>query len=134
MQIKLGLTTGEKPTMKFFQTFAVSLVAVITFVFAASGQTSPKTDFQNVKVGNFGQMDDNFFRGAQPLPEDYKSLADLGIKTIIDLRNDPTTYEKSAAEAVGMKYVNIPMSGWQSPKDEDLQAFLKLANDPATGK
>ena len=50
--------------MKFFQSFAVSFVAVIAFVFAASAQTSLTTDFQNVKVGNFGQMDDNFFRGA----------------------------------------------------------------------
>jgi len=120
--------------MKFFQSFALSLVAVIAFVFAASAQTSPTTDFQNVKVGNFGQMDDNFFRGAQPLPDDYKSLADLGIKTIIDLRNDPTDYEKSAAEAVGIKYINIPMSGWKSPSDSDLQQFLKIANDPETGK
>ena len=120
--------------MKFFQSFAACLVALLAFVFTASAQSSPKTDFQNVNVGNFGQMDDNFFRGAQPLPEDYKALADLGIKTIVDLRNDPTTYEKSAAEAVGIKYVNIPMSGWKSPSDADLEAFLKLANDPSTGK
>jgi protein tyrosine/serine phosphatase len=119
---------------KFFNTYALALAAIFTFVFAASAQTSPKTDFQNVKIGNFGQMDDNFYRGAQPFPEDYKALADLGIKTIIDLRNDPTDYEKTDAEAVGIKYVNIPMSGWQSPKDSDLQAFLKLANDPGTGK
>jgi protein tyrosine/serine phosphatase len=120
--------------MKFFQSFATCLVALLAFVFSVSAQSSPKPDFQNVKVGNFGQMDDNFFRGAQPLPDDFKALAEIGIKTIIDLRNDPTDYEKSAAEAVGIKYVNIPMSGWKSPKDKDLQAFLKLANDPETGK
>ena len=119
---------------KVFQFYAVSLVALLAFVFTASAQSTTNSVFPNVKVGNFGQMDENFYRGAQPLPEDYKSLADLGIKTIVDLRNDPTDYEKSSAEAVGIKYVNIPMSGWKSPKDEDLQAFLKLANDPATGK
>ena len=70
----------------------------------------------------------------QPLPDDYKSLADLGIKTIIDLRNDPTDYEKSAAEAVGMKYINIPMSGWKSPSDADLEQFLKIVDNPGTGK
>ena len=26
------------------------------------------------------------------------------------------------------------MSGWKSPKDSDLQTFLKIANDPSTGK
>lgn len=95
--------------------------------------TSPST-FANVKIGNFGQMDENYYRGAQPMPDDYKSLADLGIKTIIDLRNDPTDYEKSAAEAVGIKYINLPMSGWQKPDDEDIAKFLQIANDPATGK
>ena len=54
-------------------------------------------------------MDERYYCGAQPEPGDYQALADLGIKTVVDLRNDPTDYEKSAAEAVGMKYVNIPM-------------------------
>ena len=79
-------------------------------------------------------MDDRFYRGAQPETSDYQSLKDLGINTVIDLRNDPTDYEKAAVEALGMTYVNIPMSGWRSPKDEDLAHFMKLANDPNTGK
>jgi tyrosine-protein phosphatase SIW14 len=78
-------------------------------------------------------MDERFYRGAQPLQGDYQSLKDLGINTVIDLRNDPTDYEKSAVEALGMKYVNIPMSGWKSPKDSDIQQFLQLMNDPSTG-
>lgn len=111
----------------------VALIALFSFAAITAAQTSPSTQFKNIKIGNFGQMDENFYRGAQPLPDDYKSLADIGIKTVIDLRNDPMDYAKSSAEAVGLKYVNIPMSGWKSPKDTDLRAFLKLANDPATG-
>ena len=79
-------------------------------------------------------MDERFYRGAQPSQTDYQSLKDLGIKTVIDLRNDPTDYEKSAVEALGMTYINIPMSGWRSPKDRDLEKFLSLANNPETGK
>lgn len=109
-------------------------MAVLSFAIFASAQTSPKTDFPGIKIGNFGQMDDNYYRGAQPLQDDYKSLAALGINTIIDLRNDPTDYEKAGAEAAGIKYINIPMSGWQSPKDSDVEQFLKIANDPSTGK
>ena len=33
-----------------------------------------------------------------------------------------------------MRYVNIPMSDTSYPKDEQTAAFLKLVNDPATGK
>lgn len=109
-----------------------ALTAIFTFAAVSSAQTSPKA-FNNITIENFGQMDERFYRGAQPMPGDFKALADLGIKTIIDLRGDPTDYEKSAVEAAGMKYINIPMSGYKTPKDTDLIAFLKLANDPETG-
>lgn len=113
-------------------------LAVFTFVFsftsAGFAQSAPNDDFPQVKIINFGQMDERFYRGGQPLPEDYQSLKDLGIKTVIDLRNDPTDYEKTAVEALGMKYVNIPMSGWKYPKDEQIAQFMKVANDPESGK
>ena len=96
--------------------------------------TTAKKDFSNVKIGNFGQMDERFFRGAQPLETDYQSLKDLGVNTVIDLRNDPAAYEKGAVEALGMKYVNIPMSGWKSPQQADIDTFLALVKNPDTGK
>src|SRR5262245_2990718 len=77
-----------------------------------SGAVSAKSNssFPDVQIRNFGQMDERFYRGAQPKESDYQALADLGIKTIIDLRDDPVSYEKRDAEALGMKYINIPMS------------------------
>lgn len=93
-----------------------------------------KPDFSSIKIGNFGQMDDRFYRGAQPLESDYQALKDIGINTIIDLRNDPTEYEKKTVEALGMTYVNIPMSGWKSPKQADIDQFLALIEKPDTGK
>lgn len=116
-----------------FRTCAAVLATIFTFAIFAQAQTSP-SQFDGIKIGNFGQMTDNYYRGAQPMPDDYASLAKLGIKTIIDLRNDPVDYEKADAEAAGIKYINIPMSGWQSPKDADIQKFMSIANDPATGK
>src|SRR5215204_555537 len=96
--------------------------------------TATKADFSNIKIGNFGRMDERFYRGAQPLESDYQALKDLGINTIIDLRNDPMEYEKGAVEALGMKYVSIPMSGWKSPQQKDVDAFLALVNNEETGK
>ena len=46
----------------FFALFAFVLVSSITAV-------AQQTD---VKIKNFGQMDDRFYRGAQPKEEDYK--------------------------------------------------------------
>jgi protein tyrosine/serine phosphatase len=106
--------------------FVLALSAVS---FAQSAQPS----FPNVKIKNFGQMDERFYRGAQPKESDYASLAALGIKTVIDLRDDAKDYEKPAVEALGMRYVNIPMSDKDYPREEQIEAFLKLANDPETG-
>jgi protein tyrosine/serine phosphatase len=120
-------------TKKFFRAYAGTFLFILAF-FASAGlaQTEPKP-FPNVKIINFGQMDERYYRGGQPEKGDYQSLKDLGVNTVIDLRNDPTDYEKTEVEALGMKYVNIPMSGWKTPKDGEVEAFLKVMNDPATG-
>jgi tyrosine-protein phosphatase SIW14 len=111
----------------------ISLALVLGFSIMGFAQTSP-SEFSGVKIKNFGQMDERFYRGGQPEMSDYQSFQDLGITTVIDLRNDPTDYEKSAVEALGMTYVNIPMSGWKTPKDEDLEKFMSIVNNAETGK
>jgi protein tyrosine/serine phosphatase len=114
------------------------LFAVVALVLASSitafTQELNKTDVSKVSIKNFGQMDDRFFRGAQPKQEEYKELAALGITTVIDLQDDPTTYEKQNVEALGMKYINIPMSDKDYPESAKIDQFLKLVNDPSTGK
>ena len=79
-------------------------------------------------------MDARFYRGAQPKEQDYRDLAALGIKTVIDLQAEPKDYEKSMVESLGMKYVNIPMIDRKYPTEEATRMFLKVANDPDTGK
>jgi len=113
-----------------FAVVAVLSVAVVT----SAQKVSDSSSNQTVKIKNFGQMDDRFYRGAQPKENDYKALAQLGIKTIIDLREDPEQYSKSAVEAQGMTYINIPMIAKKYPTPEATATFLKTVNDPATGK
>ncbi len=119
-----------------FRHLTGTLLAIIVLSVAVFAQTPqmPQADFSNIKIKNFGQMDERFYRGAQPKEKDYKELAALGIKTVIDLRDEPTDYEKPAVEALGMRYVNLPMSDKDYPQEEQIKAFLKLANDPLTGK
>ena len=106
---------------------------VLAFASASFGKTHADPAFSNIKIKNFGKMDDRFYRGAQPKAEDFKDLKALGVKTVIDLQDSPTSYEKGAVEALGMRYVNIPMSDSSYPKQESIDTFLKLVNDPATG-
>jgi protein tyrosine/serine phosphatase len=117
--------------------FRNALFALTTLLFLASlanGQDAASSTFQAIKIKNFGQMDERFFRGAQPKQTDYKDLAILGIKTVIDLRADPEKYERPLVEALGMKYVNIPMVGKKYPTPEATELFLKTINDPSIGK
>jgi protein tyrosine/serine phosphatase len=115
-----------------FRTFASLLVTVFSFAIFAQAQTSP-SHFDGINIANFGQMDERFYRGSQPTAEDYKALKEFGINTVIDLRKDAEPYSKSTVESLGMKYVNIPMTGWTT-KDESVTDFMKVVNDPATGK
>jgi protein tyrosine/serine phosphatase len=114
------------------RSYVSACFAVLSFLIATSITAfAQQTD---LKIKNFGQMDDRFYRGAQPKEEDYKQLAAIGIKTIIDLRDDPTDYEKREAEAAGMRYVNIPMSDKDYPPTTAIDQFLKLVDDSTTGK
>ena len=114
------------------------LFAVVALVLASSitafTQELNKADVSKVSIKNFGQMDDRFFRGGQPKQDEYPELAALGITTVIDLQDDPTSYEKQKVEALGMKYINIPMSDKDYPESAKIDQFLKLVNDPTTGK
>src|SRR2546421_5326969 len=117
-----------------FAKISVSIAMVLAIGTAAIAKRHSDPAFANIKIRNFGKMDNRFFRGAQPDESDYKDLKALGVKTIIDLQDSPTNYEKRDVEALGMRYVNIPMSDSSYPKQESINAFLKLVNDSATGK
>jgi len=110
------------------------LFAVFSLILAASSTAFSQDNKAGITIKNFGQMDDRFYRGGQPKEDEYKELAALGIGTVIDLRDDPASYEKQSVEAAGMKYVNIPMSDKQYPETVKIEQFLKLVDDPSTGK
>ena len=113
--------------------FLVTVTFILALASAAIAQEAGP-DIKAIKIKNFGQMDERFFRGAQPKEKDYKGLALLGIKTVIDLRDDPEPYERTMVEGLGMKYINIPMIAKKYPTPEVTELFLKTVNDPTTGK
>lgn len=111
-----------------------ALLALVTVLSLAAVCSAQENSTANVSIKNFGQMDDRFFRGAQPKEQEFKELAQLGIRTVIDLRDDPESYEKPVVESLGMTYVHIPMIAKRYPTPEALDLFLKTVNDPKTGK
>lgn len=123
-----------KLTGKSVRNFASAVFALLAITIVCQAQDVASQKNSTVKIKNFGQMDARFYRGAQPKEQDYKELAALGIKTVIDLQAEPKAYEKSMVESLGMTYVNIPMIEKKYPTEEATKTFLRVANDPNTGK
>jgi protein tyrosine/serine phosphatase len=123
--------------MKAIKKFSPALIASLALIFALSALSYGKgkeSKFPNVKIKNFGQMDDRFYRGARPEGNDYAALAALGVKTIIDLTDNSREYEQPAVERAGLRYVNIPMVDKSYPSIDQVNQFLKVVDDPQTGK
>lgn len=118
----------------FFRNVLGTLFVGFAVVIGCAAQEASTQPVPVIKIKNFGQMDARFFRGAQPKESDYKDLAALGIKTIIDLREDSEQYERPMVESLGMRYVHIPMIAKKYPTQQAIADFLKTVNDPATGK
>jgi protein tyrosine/serine phosphatase len=120
-----------------FRKSSPAVLATLALIFAFAGLSFGKgknPEFPNVKIKNFGKMDERFYRGARPKDEDYKALAELGIKTVIDLTDNSREYEQPAVEAAGLQYINIPMVDKSYPSMDQVNEFLKVVDDPETGK
>src|SRR6202008_2249734 len=113
----------------------LTAIAALTFAFAAVsiGKTHSDAKFSQIKISNFGQMDERFYRGGRPKEKDFATLKALGIHTVIDL-TDNTPEERGYVEAEGMRYVNIAIEDKKDPSSEQIAEFLKLVNNPETGK
>ena len=122
-----------KNPRNIFAKISVAITIVLAIGTAAVAKRHSDPAFSNINIRNFGKMDNRLYRGAQPNESDYKDLKTLGVKTVVDLTDSPKSYEKRDVEALGMRYVNIPMSDSSYPKAEQINAFLKLVNDSSTG-
>ncbi len=124
--------------MKVIKRISPTLIAALGLILTLSSVSfatkKESNNFPNIKIGNFGQMDERFYRGSRPKDNDYQALAALGIKTIIDLTDNSKEYEQPAVEAAGLRYVNIPMVDKSYPTVDQVNQFLKVVDDPSTGK
>jgi len=84
-----------------------------------------------IRIDNFGKINDNYFRGAQPKKSDYTDLAALGVKTVIDLQKDGPSNEAGFVQAAGMHFFRIGMTTTDRPTDAQVAQFFKIVNDPA---
>jgi uncharacterized protein (TIGR01244 family) len=102
----------------------IALFFVFTTVIATSVQAI-ETSAQ-ISARNAQQYTEQFMVGGQPSEADLAILAKNGYKTVINLRGNGefTGFnEKAKVEALGMKYVSIPMAGAAGVTQENLELF-----------
>ena len=125
--------SGKSSSVRLF-----AAVLAVAFSFPLIGQTNPTSSIKHANVAlpsvhikNFGQINENYYRGAQPEGQDYNDLASLGVKTVINLIKDEKGEEVSTVQRMGMKYVHIPMTTGTPPTPAQIKQFLSLVEDPA---
>jgi protein tyrosine phosphatase (PTP) superfamily phosphohydrolase (DUF442 family) len=118
--------------------------ALIVPVHAKTGSTAPASGskgssiaapvpaspaLERIQIDNFGEINANYFRGAQPQGRDYQDLAAAGIKTVIDLTRDGREDEPGLVKQAGMTFYRIPLTTTDRPADAAVAQFLKIVND-----
>jgi len=113
---------------KAFRASTMVLAPVFLLAIAAYGQ-------QPAGLQNFHKVNETLYRGAQPSEEGFTSLAKLGIRTVLDLRefDSRSGAEKRMVEAAGMRYVNIPMQGTNTPSPAVVAKALSVLNEKDAG-
>lgn len=109
---------------------SLSRYSAALVVLVLSGAPALAADTSSIRIDNFGRVDDNYYRGGQPVGKDYAALAAAGIKTIISLTSDDAQpNERAQAEAAGMKFFQIPMTTHQLPTAAQVTEFLGIVNN-----
>jgi protein tyrosine/serine phosphatase len=112
-----------------------ALIALVISLSIVGGAAAGPARTGAIRIDNFAQVNDHYFRGSQPVGHDYADLAALGVKTVINLIGDASDLDPQEAAMVarqGMRYVNIPMSTRVPPTALQLDQFLALVNDAAS--
>lgn len=75
---------------------------------------------------NFQQVCDELYRGGQPTPKGFNQLKDMGVTTIINLRDESRLIdeERLLVNELKLSYVSIPLSPFRAPKDSDIEKFF----------
>ncbi|MBX3278803.1 MAG: tyrosine-protein phosphatase [Acidobacteria bacterium] len=123
-----------KHRILYHRAWRVALAAILmcaTALTASALSDHKRAGSFAVDIENFGKVNDHFYRGAQPKGRNYEQLAALGVKTIVDLRDDADRDARTNTERAGLRYINLPMKEKSYPRAETTTRFLETVNDQA---
>jgi tyrosine-protein phosphatase SIW14 len=113
----------RKPLRSKYLLLLPGLLAVMLVCFAGDRGLPAQNG-----ILNFGKVNDNLYRGAEPDAAAVQNLKQLGVKTIIDLRTGKEVRAAEAGEARSnnITYTNVPLKGLGRPTDEQVAKVLSL--------
>ena len=109
------------------------ILAVLTLITSAALAERPARWAQPVKgtsIGNLHKLTPQVYRSAQPTAAGMRELENLGVKTVIDLRdfND----DKKGAHGTKLRLLRVKMDAWHI-EDEDVARVLALLRRKENG-
>lgn len=89
----------------------------------------------NTDLPNFHKVNEHLYRGGQPGKGGMKKLADLGVKTIINIRGESsdTRAEGVEAKSLSMDYYNIPVARIERPSNEHVKQIMSIIGKHENG-
>ncbi len=85
-------------------------------------------DIPKNAISRFYKVDENLYRGGMPSEEGFRLLKKMGIKTVVNFRNDNN--EQHLVESLGMHHLQIPLTATRGISDYSIQEFFKIVNNP----
>ena len=109
-----------------------ALVSVVVLALLCA-PTFTQEDLRQNELPNFHKVNDAVYRGGQPKIGGLERLRQLGIKTVINLRDDDSRAKQEEVDAhrAGLQYFNFPFERLGRPKDDEMAQVLSVINNPA---
>lgn len=111
--------------------YALLAIGIFAVALAWNSSTARMSEVPGVSIENFAKVDEHYYRGSQPDQEQFAELKRLGIKTVIDLREDYKKDEEAWVRGLGMNFYRIPLKTRVAATEEQTNFFLGLVSDPA---
>ena len=107
-----------------FEKQIINIFVILNLLFFSVFMFIQKASCSDIR--NLSKVSNSLARGAQPDVEGFARLKKMGVKTIVNLRDNHSDIEMM--KGLGLQYINIPVNPWDLD-DKDVVTFLKVVID-----
>lgn len=98
----------------------------LLFVFFVGATVNAQVATSSKDLPNLYKVTDKLYRGGQPTEAGIRQLKTMGIRTVINLRDDDerARRERSWVTNAGLRFINIPLSNILGPKHDKIATII----------